>query len=294
MEIEEGKRYDFLVEKTVSLGAKSYYLLKGPDDIKYLLRKDLFEHYNIYLNSFINCRVDKINCRGEVFLEPVNPYYEEGKEYEFRITGRDIRVEESGELTPVLLLADKFSREQVIPMNRAGSVEVMNNDYITLRVSRINKGRILFTDPEKEIKGDKKQEDKVYEFFIFDRMTGVDGKEYFIVSDQNDSHYLLPAKQYSYYGLEKGRTFMGRFIKYHSTGKYKIEPVNPYYQPGKQYTFHLVSSLDKPDGPGKVLVVGDEYGLKHEVFVTEDYCPADKLVLKVEKIRKGWPLLVPV
>jgi len=294
MELTEGKRYDFLVEKTLSVGDNSFYLLKGPGNVKYLLRKDLYEHYDIRINSIINCRVDKINCRGEVFLEPANPLYREGWEYDFRITGRDIRINEEGELLPVLLLADKFNREQVVSMNIAGSLDVDSNDYITLRIHRINKGNILFTGPGDEDKGERREENTVYEFLIYDRMTGMDGKDYFLVKDQKNSHHTVPAEQYSYYGLDKGGTFRGRFIKYHSTGKYKIEPLNPYYQPGEKYTFQLLSEADKPDGPGKVLIVKDKYGLKHEVFVPENYRPGKRVMLKVEKIRKGRPLLVPV
>jgi len=294
MRLEEGKRYDFLVEKTLRLGNNNYYLLKGPGNGKYLLRKEYYEHYNIQPDDYINCRVDKINCRGEVYLEPENPYYAEGENYDFRVAGRDVRLNDSGEIIPVVLVKDKFSNELVVPMSCVGAYDVNKHKYINLRIWRINKGMILFEDPEPSKHGEDKEEGAIYEFLIHDKMKGINGRDYFIVSDQSKSHYVIPADKYSHYGLNVGGSFRGRFIKYHDSGQYKVEPQNPYYKPGKKYKFNMISVNDKPDGPGKILVVEDSYGLKHEVIVPDNYPLKKILVFRVEKIRKGLPLLIPV
>ncbi len=294
MKLEEARRYDFLVQKILKIGEKEYFLLKGPGDEKYLLREKYYRHYRIEINSIINCRVDKINCRGEVFLEPANPYYTEGEEYIFEISGRDIRINEAGVLIPVLIVLDRFRNELVVPVSMAGSYDIKKSRTVTLKIHRINKGRIIFTEADERKKGESKEEDDINEFYIYDRKKGVDGKDYFMVSDKDDSHYLVPVDQYSYYGLKKGGTFRGRYIKYHDRGEYKIEPLNPYYKIGQQYNFELISVNERPDGPGKVLIVGDKYGLKHEVLVPGDYISGKRMVLRVGKIRKGWPLLTPV
>ncbi|HDZ41651.1 MAG TPA: hypothetical protein ENH59_08250 [Bacteroidetes bacterium] len=294
MKLEEGKRYDFLVQKTLEIGDNTYFLLKGPGNEKNLLRKEYYKDYKISINSIINCRVDKINCRGEVFLEPANPYYTEGEEYDFEISGRDIRINKEGESVPVLLLKDIYGNELVVPMNMAGLYDSRRSKSVSLKILRIIKGRIIFTEPVSVVKGEKKEEDDVLEFHIYDKMSGMDGKDYFMVSDPDNKHHLLPADQYSYYGLKKGRSFRGRFIKYHATGKYKIEPLNPYYEKGREYDFELISVNERPDGQGKVLLVIDHHGLKHVVFVPGDFTPRDKLTFRVEKIRKGRPLLVPL
>ncbi len=294
MKLKEGKRYDFLVEKTLRIGDNNYYLLKSPGDDKYLLRKEYYEHYDIQPGENINCRVDKINCRGEVYLEPENPYYTEGKNYDFRITGRDLRLIDSGEIIPVLLVMDKFDNELVVPINCIGAYDIDKHEYINLKIWRINKGRIFFEDPDSGKQGEYEEGDNVYEFLIRDKMTGVDGRDYYIVSDQSNSHHVIPADQYSHYGLKPGGNFKGRFIKYHDSGQYRVEPQNPYYIPGKKYEFKLISVHDKPDGPGKILIVGDRHGLRHEVTVPGDYQLQETLFFRVDKIRKGWPLLVPV
>lgn len=294
MKIKEGERYDFLVEKILRIGDKDYYLLKGYGGDKYLLRKEYYENYNIQPDNTINCRVDKINCREEVFLEPENPYYKEGKRYDFRITGRDIRVNDSGQVIPVLLVQDRFSNELVVPMSIVGAFDIHKSKYINLKILRINKGRIFFEAPGPVENSRHEEEEMVYEFLIYDRMTGVDGKDYFMVCDINNSHYIIPSEQYSHYGLKKDTTFRGRFIKYHDSGQYRIEPLNPYYTPGGKYEFKMISIMDKPDGAGKILTVGDRYGFRHEVIVPYDYTPQKRLFLKVKKIRKGWPLLVPL
>ncbi len=293
MKLKEGEWYDFLVEKTVRMGENDYYLLKDPYGGKYLLAGKHYKHYGIRIKSTLNCRVDKINCRGEVFLEPANPFYEEGKVYDFKISGRDVRVNKEGELTPVLLLDDKFGNELIVPINKAGNYDPEKTDHISLPVKKINKGRIILTGSSEKAGGERIEEDRLYEFFIYDRKKGLDGKDYFLIRDQNNSHHIIPADQYSYYGLETGKSFRGRFISYHTAGKHKVEPLNPYYKPGEVYEFDLVSESNIPGDSGKLLIVSDKHGLEHDVHVPCDYSPGKKLQLKVEKIRKGWPLLIP-
>ncbi|MFO7851032.1 MAG: hypothetical protein ACQERS_07875 [Bacteroidota bacterium] len=295
MRLKEGRRYDFLVEKKVKIGDIDFFLLKGPGGEKCLLREKYYKHYDIQAETVINCRVDKINCNGEVFLEPENPYYKEGEEYDFPVIGRDVRANKSGELTPVLLVKDKFNIELVIPLRNIKPYSADKSDYIRLKIQRIKKGKIIFPDPENHSESARIEENDVYDFFIHDRIRGMDGKDYFTVYDRTNKKYLIPVDQYAYYGLEKGKSFRGRFIKYPAdTDQYKIEPLNPYYTEGNKYEFELLSMNDMPDRPGKILIVGDRHGLKHKVLVPSDYKPPDKPVFKVEKIRKGWPLLVPV
>jgi len=294
MKLEEGECYDFIVQKTLKIGDREYFLLEGPGGEKYLLPEKYYKHYRIEVNSIINCRVDKINCRGKVYLEPANPFYNEGQEYSFKVTGRDIRINEAGVLIPVLIVIDRFRNDLVVPVSMVGSYDIRKNSEVTLKIHRINKGRIIFTETDKVKNRDSIEVDEINEFYIYDRKKGVDGKDYFMVSDRDDAHHLIPVDQYSYYGLKKGGTFRGKYIQYHDTGQYKIEPVNPYYKIGNKYHFELISANERPDGPGKVLIVVDEYGLKHEVFVTGDYIPRKRVELRVEKIRKGWPLLTPV
>lgn len=293
MKLKEGKRYDFLIEKELTVGNNDYYLLRGPAGGKYLLPQKHYSDYGIELKSSLNCRVDRINCRGEVFLEPANPFYEEGKEYDFKISGRDIRVNDKGELTPVLVLEAKYGNELIIPLNEAGLNDTGKEDYIRLPVKRINKGRLILTCGSEKPEGERVEEGRIYEFFIYDKKKGLDGREYYLIRDTDNLHHILPVSYYSYYGLGTGKSFRGRFIKYQDGGKYKIEPLNPYYKPGEVYEFELVSVSSKADGQGKILVLTDNHGLKHEVHVPEGYEAVKKLHFRVEKIRKGWPLLVP-
>lgn len=292
MKLREGKKYDFTVEKILEVGANAFYLLKGPGGGKYLLPKKTYEHYGIKLKSVINCRVDKINCQGEVFLEPPNPYYEEGKEYDFEVSGHDIRVNEVGEMVRGLLLKDKFANELILPLANAGGYDIPIGGYIRLKVRKITKGKLVFTETRDKQSSVPLQEDRVNEFYIYDKMRGTDGKEYFLIRDNNNSHHILPAKQYSYYGLETGKTFKARLISYHNTGRYKIEPLNPYYEPGKEYEFDLISETGKPGSDEKILLLSDKHGLRHEAKVPGDYTVAKRIRLRVEKIRKGRPLLV--
>lgn len=293
MKLQEGEKYNFFVKRVLEIGGNNYYLLLGPGEIKYLLKKDYYEHYNIDINDKIICRVDKINCRGEVFLEPEHPYYSEGSAYMFEVTGRDLRVDGKGETVAVLTLADRAGQELVVPVDLVSNYNEQLDNFIKLPVEKITKGKIVFSERDKKTGSERIEEEAVYDFYIYDRKKGLDGKDYFLVRDHLNDHHIIPAEHYSYYGLEKNCSFRGRFIKYHDTGNFKIEPVNPYYRPGQSYEFSLISESARPDGQGKILHVSDEHGLKHEVMVGNDYRAQKNMVFRVVKIRKGWPLLIP-
>ena len=96
MKLKEGRRYNFNVEKIISLNDIDYYVLSGPDKRKYLLDIEDYTSYNIKPGVQLDCRVDKINCQGEIFLEPRHPYYEEGKSYSFNVNNYEDRVNKSG------------------------------------------------------------------------------------------------------------------------------------------------------------------------------------------------------
>lgn len=294
MKIEEGKKYRFVVLRITELGDNEYFLLKGPDNKKYLLLKELYRNYGIKANTNILCRVDKINCQGEVFLEPQNPFYEEGGTYEFVVSGKDMRLDENRKSVPVITVNDRLGNEVSVPYSEIIGGIPESGDTIVLQISRIWKGKLISRHIDEGLAGDIVEEDKLYSFIIFDKMTGLDGKEYYMVRDYQNRHHVLPVAYYSYYGLKKDVEFRGRFVKYNKNNNTRIEPENPYYEPGNVYEFNLVSSSRKPDDNMSLITLIDKHGLKHKVVVESEFKLAKPLMMRVEKIRKGWPLLIPV
>jgi hypothetical protein len=56
-----------------------------------LLPVEPYNNYCIGGNSTIECRIDKINCSGKVFLEPRHPVYIEGETYDFIVHRASIK-----------------------------------------------------------------------------------------------------------------------------------------------------------------------------------------------------------
>ncbi len=139
MKLKERARYDFLVIKLVETDDERYFLLKGPDNKRYLLPEKYYTVYGIMTGSVINCRIDKINCKGKVFLEPEHPYYREGNEYEFRLLEQQNKPDQNGKL---LIVGDEFGlrHEVFVP----GDCEISAS--MVFRIDKIKKG-CLFLKP---------------------------------------------------------------------------------------------------------------------------------------------------
>jgi hypothetical protein len=84
IKLEEGLILEFMVQNKVKLQDDlDYYVLEDPNGTRHFIEAGLYSRYNIKTGEQIHCRIDKINCTGRVFLEPLHPYYKEGRLYDF-------------------------------------------------------------------------------------------------------------------------------------------------------------------------------------------------------------------
>ncbi len=88
--------------------------------------------------------------------------------------------------------------------------------------------------------------------------------------------------------------FKGQFIRYSSGEMVRVEPENPFFKPGLVYQFIVKEIVIINESLEKIIIVSDKYGFTHHVILEEDVCPSEKIDLRVERIRKGWPILIPV
>ena len=51
-----------------------YYVLEDVIGNKHLLPTEFYRNYDIKIKSEIECTVDKVNCIGRIFLEPLHHY----------------------------------------------------------------------------------------------------------------------------------------------------------------------------------------------------------------------------
>ncbi|MBN1251409.1 MAG: hypothetical protein JXR51_08110 [Bacteroidales bacterium] len=83
--LKRGNIYNFKVIRKIFIpNDREYFVLEGLTGIKYLLPIEYYTNYNIKTNSEIECIVDKINCVGRIFLEPIHHYYKVNNSYEFK------------------------------------------------------------------------------------------------------------------------------------------------------------------------------------------------------------------
>jgi len=82
--LKQGDLQLFKVIRKITIPTNNeYFVLQDLKGSKHLLPFELYENYDIKINSNIKCKIDKINCIGRVFLEPQHIYYKENEYYKF-------------------------------------------------------------------------------------------------------------------------------------------------------------------------------------------------------------------
>lgn len=289
--LKEGKEYTFIAEKEIETpDNKKQWVLKGPQNIKYLIPSSYYVNYGIKPGNRLVCRIDKINCKGQVFLEPKHPLYIEGRIYKFRIVRFDKRSDDSGQETDVIILSDIFGNEIPIPFPERYS-SYTTGDAISLKVERIYKGKPVLYKPSGKGRFKGLKYGNTCDFRVEKVTLGFDNEEYFLVSDQNGNFHTVQKKYYEYYNLVPGSKFRGRIIKYSRNGPWKIEPLNPYYKPGMMINLMLESFTTEDEKKFYTLILKDEFGFSH--ILDSRKKPEQKIVTcRVRGIRKGKPELV--
>jgi hypothetical protein len=293
IKLTEGERYTFRVEKKLAIeeGSESF-ILKGPDNRKYLVPAERYRKYDIKPGKDLICRVDKINCKGEVFLEPDNPWYSENHRYNFEIIGYRSMPGKNIRTGSVMMVKTLYDDVIAVPVaSRKGLPEPGHE--VSLLVLKISKGRLHLATDSSISSSEHLDTEVEYEFEVVDTETDFEGEEYFIVSDEFGVSHTLKRRYYEYYGLKEGVRFKGRVVKYREDGSKMIEPENPFYQPGQLLEISIerneVNRLD-----GSVLIAGtDRYGQMHELRLGKKVS-GSKILTRVIRIRKGKPLLEPV
>lgn len=290
MKLEEGKKYQFRVVKTIEFEEKEFFLLEGKDSRRYLMPAERYRNYHIGPGKSIICRVDKINCKGEVFLEPDHPYYMEKRPYLFRVSGYDTRIDRSGKIHNVVLVNDVDENEISVPEEILSNSRPVKGESVELVIGRIAKGKIEFEGMPEIDHGEREEDELLVDFSITEEMKGMDGRNYFLV-EQGGSVYTIPVDYYSHYGLKQGSAFKGRFIRYKAGAEVRIEPVNPFFIQGEVYKFTVREVVEVGDAKNLITVVTDNCGFSHNIDCDLGKEAGDSVMMRVERIRKGWPLL---
>lgn len=286
--LKEGGIYEFRVEKKVTDPASvDHFILTGPDDRRYLLQAAVYRNYGISAGTCIKCRVDKVNCRGQIFLEPINPHYSEGSSYEFIVEGYDVRTDHSGTEVNVFMVRDIHDNIIFVPCDTFPEI----GTPVQMVIERISKGRLYLYPYQKISKNRSLRTGGIYEFFVDRIARGVDDDEYFVIIDGNGVKHTISKVHYEYYGFKPGDTIKGKVVKYVRSGEKIIEPENPYYKVGKNITLKVTGYTQNIINDSFTLNLTDKFGFEH--CIQSDTLPDRESVrCRVKMIRKGKPLLI--
>lgn len=288
----EGEWHNFTVTKVIDVpGSGKQFVLSHESGKKLLLPVEFYVKYNILENSSIQCRIDKINCTGQIFIEPRHPFYKIGETYSFRVKHiTDSVLEETQNLT----VCDIFDNEieVLVPKGivNTGQAEVK------LKVIGIKKGvPILSTSAKWCICPDTFSSGQEI-LLSLSKVVAIQNEEYYLLKAKSNCIALLKVKHYKHYGFKEGIPVVARYRGTDARGFLMVDPEHPIYKVGGVYQFEIAAieeDYSQEFESGKVAVVYDRFGMKCGLRIEDDasYGIGNSVNCKVLGYKKGRPLL---
>lgn len=293
--LEEGQVYPFLILKLISLEpGDNWFVLLDPNGYKILLPEKYYIDYGFKQGQEIRCRVDKINCNGRMYLEPMHPFYKEGEVYLFSLACKGQKKNILDQDEWYFMVRDMFDKKWKV---RTFSGKLWENppESIECKLKRIKKGKLFLVIHGEEIEHPDLETGKTYPFVIIDERIHPDnGNVYFVMEDSKGNKHMLKKKYYLQYGLKKGQEILCRVDKFASEGYFFLEPVHPCYRLCKTYEFPVdrMEEMVFTDGyKQKVLVLNDCFGQEVKIHIDEEairkYGQQSLIQARVKGIRKS-------
>ncbi|HDP55191.1 MAG TPA: hypothetical protein ENN24_05885, partial [Bacteroidetes bacterium] len=201
MKLLEGKYYLFKVLKIVEIPEEGdFYLLKHKSGRRLLLPVSMYANYPIIPNSTIECRVDKVNCTGKVFLEPKHPHYSEGKFYDFIVKNT---VKNDCDIENSITVTDVFNNEIRIEWPIAKKLPKVNTT-VRLKVERVKKGiPVLVIETSKHANGIAENFlDEIFSFNVSKVLSKGKEQYFLLVENKHEQKAYLKAKHYKHYNIK--------------------------------------------------------------------------------------------
>ncbi|MEE4176681.1 MAG: hypothetical protein V2I46_04155 [Bacteroides sp.] len=142
--LKQGETYSFKIvdQKNDSGDGFSYFILQDERGSRHLLRKKHYYHYGLKPGQQVICRVDGVYEDGLLFLEPLHPVYETGKEYVFDVARLEEYVFSNDTRQKVVVLRDVFGEEIKKQVAEEGAMRWVPFQKLLCRVNRIRKSRV--------------------------------------------------------------------------------------------------------------------------------------------------------
>lgn len=267
-------------------GTEHFVLEHSASRRRLLLPAQYYTRYGFTPGQTVECRVDKISCTGQLYLEPRHPCYDVGKSYTFPLV--DINRTDSYALITV---TDCFG-SSIEVLLRPEEVGDSQKD-ISLRVTGIKKGVPLLAARQAHSKCAAIQEGTDLEVYCCDIVERNGERFYLFIFDH--CFGLLKVSRFSHYGIEPGNTVSCRLLGFRPDGTLRLEPRNPFYRIGMCYDFTIsaIQQLPNTEPNGSIAVIYDRFGKKCGVPIEgckkQTYRAGDRIRCRVIGFRKGRP-----
>lgn len=286
----EGQMLDFKVIRVIVLNDNNeYFLLESPAGNRYMMRKSYYENYNIKKDSVINCRIDKINCNGKIFLEPKHPVYVSNQKYDFKV------IDTFSEKNIYDIDIHGYIVEDVLKnkINVVCNIQKNTPDYLNCYVIRIKKGIPLLS-----LKDVAMYKDNVIKCKIIDKITNAKGMSFFAVIDNVDgSKHYINTDNYNDFDFQLGDEINCFVIDIDKYSNIILEPFNPFYEIENKYEFCVKGWIEENGHFGEkrnVLVVKDKFGKDAHVYfdkidenIFKKYSENENIICTVVRYKKG-------
>jgi hypothetical protein len=279
----------------------SWFVMQDPLGYKVLMPAGFYTKYGFKPGQDVKCRVDRINCNGRMFLEPMHPFYTEGQSYDFDLVETGIHSGITGENEHYIMVKDILGYTWNV---RVFSSETIDNqtEKATCKLEKIKKGKLFLSLNHDKVLAGGLENGKVYLFLIEDeKVHPADGQKYFILHHETGGRQLLKKKYYLHYGLKKGQEIRCKVDKFTSEGFYFLEPENPWYKAGGEYEFKIleIHKLHFSDGTIQdVLLLDDPHSEPVKVFVNStdiiQLAEKETVICRVTGFRKSRPELLVI
>lgn len=288
--LEQGKFYNFKVIKLVSMDMNDgdqFWVLEDPFGFRQLLNAEYYNHYAIQPGLILNCKVDKINCTGRIFLEPLNPKYSVGQLYSFPVVACEMVKDKF-----ILTVEDEFFAKHTVTFTEnPGKTAIC-------KVDKIKKAKLYLSDPNA---GDNVWFDdgKNYSFKVVEIKDTPDCGECFFLEDDQKRTHILPTENYVQYNIKKSDTISCTVISQSESGRCTLEPVHPIYTPGELHSFEVLElKFEKSYNEQYewVLYVLDKFGNKILLAIDDnkpdEFQNCTRVVCQIDRVKKGRVFLI--
>lgn len=294
---QPGEKYIFNVIREVTPDEKDmYWVLESPFRTRHLLQKSMYPNLDLIPGNHIQCRIDKINCSGRIFLEPENPYYQEGRFYDFIFGHFETITNSIGEKEEVAIVAGKHGENGVLSL-QGNKIPLKIGEVVNAAVLRIKKGVLVLTlSPEEHFKYLH-----CYQFVIKGEGLNHKNNEVYILEDDRGRKCSIQKDNYKYYRIKPGDVVHCQITGFNIDGRCIAEPGHPYLKAGRLYKFRWIRQETQEKKGGE----------HHDIHIVRDYkgneqavAPVDEQLLaafsnkdnlyKIIRFHKGKLALIPL